>query len=409
MNRTLPFLAAALAALLAACGGQSEADPFAAATPDVAGLTLETTGGAGDGLAPAGRALTEVAAAAASCEPYQYLCNIQKAVADLNAFVKAAVAPVETLVAGGAGVTVTPVGEHVKVYEADLPEGAAITSYRLTVLRLGPGEAHGAGAIPVRWQWKLEAKRAADAATSYVAIMAGGLKRVEKEDRPHRGRGTLGIDLDAWATVVDGFPARGKLLASFAHVGGHKSLAYVLKEFQADPASDPVRVGVLVGHKNEGGPARVRLASLKEWLAPAPGAADAGDEMLVSRAVWLPGVGGRAAVVVSGGDVPGYSSPGLPRVDYFLGVSCYDVQRDEFYRELLACSRTGVTSDGKRCEQYAAAPAGFNVGDRSLCALRGDDLCDGDHPPPAIDPWSHEPEPGTPALPDLPPTSMPGF
>jgi hypothetical protein len=375
-------LAAALAAL-AGCAGSPAPDPYAAATPDVAGLLLETAGDPADGLAgPASRALASVAE---SCPPYAYLCNLQRVVADLNGFVRLAVKPVEAL-AATEGKQVAP---HVKVYgPADLPGGdgaVAVGTFRLTVFHVGGGSGDGsasappagegsAGLDPGLYRWKLEAKPLGGDDAAYAVVMAGGLRRGEKA---HRGRGTIGIDLDAARAVlpagsVDG---QGKLLASFAHVGGHRALAYALRDFAAGGAA-PVPSAVLVGHKNEGGPARVRLAALGEWAAPPPGepaAPDAGPELLASRAVWFPGVGGRAAVVVAGGDVPAWSTAEVP-VDYLLGVSCYDAAKQEVYRDLFACVRpeappheramrracadaTGTRAAGRPCRREEAAGA----------------------------------------------------
>ncbi len=83
-----------LAALLAACGNPD----FAGGTPDVAGLTLETTGGPADGLPGAPLLSRNAAAVSATCQDWEYLCLVQEGVAGLNTFVRAAVEPVEQLV-----------------------------------------------------------------------------------------------------------------------------------------------------------------------------------------------------------------------------------------------------------------------------------------------------------------------
>ncbi len=64
-------------------------------TPDVAGLTLETTGGPADGLPGAPLLSRNAAAVSATCQDWEYLCLVQEGVAGLNAFVRAAVEPVE--------------------------------------------------------------------------------------------------------------------------------------------------------------------------------------------------------------------------------------------------------------------------------------------------------------------------
>ena len=317
MKRTAKLLAAVAATILTACGGPD----FVGGTPDVAGLTLETTGGAADGL-PAALAAGGVASSAlasVTCEDWQYLCKIQEGVAGLNLFVRAAVEPVEQLTR----LTPSSPSDRLRVFgPADLAiwgQPQPVASFRLAVLFVREGV----------FRWRLDAKRLVDPDLpgSWAPVLAGQLTRGEL---PHRGRGFLGIDVDALRTAVDDpliVSGQGKLLAAFAHAGPHKALAYALWSFQATSTSPFVPAAVLVGHKYQDGPARVRLASWNELTPDAAGGPDAGLELLLARAGWWPGVGGRAAVAVTGGDVPSYGGflvASAPfQVDFFLAVACY--------------------------------------------------------------------------------------
>jgi hypothetical protein len=392
MNRTA---ALALAALVAACGQEKQKpqDPFVAATPDVAGIALETTGGAGDGLALTAEGGLAVRPAVAPCQPYMYLCNIQQGVRGLNEYVRAIVGSVEQM-------TKLPYAEPVtgvRVYgPADLPAGAPVGTFQLTVQRLdlvGPDV----------YRWKLEAKRVG--AGTFQVVLAGQLRTGALA---HRGRGFLGIDLDALAAALNppgGAPVwvgAGKILVGFSHVGGAKSVAYLLKGFDPDvtDAAPPVDAA-FVGHRLADGRTRVRVVAVADMVVPAGQVTgQTASELLLSRAGWLPLRGGRAAVVVAGGDVPGAPD------SFLLGVSCFNVAQQEVYRDLFTCSAaTG-------CAQYLpGAPVldgTWRTGQPGLCAL-GTALYDDQDPPPATDPLATTPEPEAPAVPEAPPATVPVF
>ncbi|BDG03093.1 hypothetical protein [Anaeromyxobacter oryzae] len=393
MTKLRPALSLiAAVAALAACGGNGSTDPFAAATPDVAGLTLETSG-TGEGVtASATSAATAdpglaTAAASAACEPYQYLCNIHAAVAGLNGYVRAVIAPVEAL----AKTTPTVASADVRVFgPVDVPTPGPVATFRLTVQQVAEGA----------FRWKLDGKPLGAGDDAYVVVAAGAMRR-GPGDLPHRGRGTLGIDLDhlyalnpAGAAPI--WNGEGKLLVGFGHVGGAKSLAYALRDFTPDRTqTPPIPAAAIVGHRTAAGVTRVRLATVNEFVGPAAAGTDAGNELLLSRAGWIPGVGGRAVVAVAGGDVPSYG------IDFLLGVSCYDAVEHEVFRALFGCT-AGV------CVRVPNAPAGFDVGSPSAC-IPGTDLgVDEQNPPedPQAGVQSETPEPGAPAVPDPVPSSM---
>lgn len=404
MTRLRLFLAAALALGLAACGSKAEPD-FAGGTPDAAGLTLETTGGAGDGLtatsSSGGAALTVdtsgvTTLAAITCQSYEFTCNIRRSIAGVNYFIRGALEPVEALIASG---PVSKPSDDVRVYgPMGLPVASPVASFRLTVKYVGDDT----------FRWRLEAQALAPPDAPFLVVMAGQLHR---GDIPHRGTGFIGIDVDQLNAVNPGaFPGQGKLLAAFAHVGLQKALIYAAKQFQVGGMAAPV-TAIFTGWKNSLGQARVRLAALDELVAPAAGA-DAGNELLVSRIGYWPLVGGRTAVAVLGPDVQSYSDAAL-YVNAFVGLECFDASIAVSYRAMFACGTSTSTM------MYACSPLdtwnasnGVGVGAGGLpvagaCAPDTDifDPTMG----PGTDAGSMAMEPGAPATPDSPPSVMPGF
>lgn len=391
MKKTLA--AAGLAVLLGACG--SSGPDYAAGTPNVAGLALETSGGVADGLPATAGALTVGTSeqALGTCQPYQYLCNIHEAVAGINLFVRAAVEPVEALVA----LPPAAPANRVRVFgPADLAiwgQAAPVATFRLTVLAVTDD----------LFRWKLEA-RPVSSSGAFVVVMAGQLLR---GDLPHRGRGIIGVDLDAFAAVNPAvFTGQGKLLASFAHAGEAKALFFALQNFKASASAQLVPAAVFAGYRLANGVARVRLASVNEFVPP-PSGADLGNELLLSRAGWWPGVGGRAAVAVTGGDVPSYGVTGFT-VDFFLAVGCYDASQNDVYRDLFACSIADVDpTTGRHCAPVPlAAGDPRRTGSPTSC-VAGTDLYDDAKPPPATGEMDALAEAGTPVIPDAPPAAMP--
>jgi len=390
MNSTKCATTTLLSLFLAACGG-SGSNPVAeyqAATPDVGGLALETSGGAADGLAltAAPNALASGQVAAAGCEPYQYRCTIHEALSGLNHYVRAAVEPIQDL----AATTPTSFTDNVAVFgPVAYPASSAVADFRLTVAKVAEGS----------FKWKLEGKQDGGADSAYLVIAGGKIVRAT-DDHPHRGHGSLGIDLDALHQLN---PTRGpalwngegKLLVGFGHAGDAKAVLYVLDKFSPDRVAQPdVTSGALAAWKDANGLARVRIVSHGEFVGAPNGGTDVGPEVLLSRAGWFPGKGGRAVVAVAGGDVPAYG------VDFFLGLSCFDATEKDVYRALYGCK-------GGVCTLVANAPAGYNTGDRSACdATTG--LGQDDKNPPSANPADTSMEPGAPAVPDAPPSSMQG-
>ena len=375
-------------------GGPAAAtDAFAAATPDLAGLALETTGGAADGLpvSPGAVPATPAPTADAACQPWQFLCRLHAGVRELNAHLSAVLAPLEALAqtrpvaaTGGA-----------RVYgSVDAPAAAPVATFRLTVKQQGAA----------RFLWKLEGKPVGAADARYVIVLAGWLR---PDGRPHRGAGGIAVDLDQLATLNPPgappvFPGAGQILGAFAHLGEAKSLLYAVRAFVPDATAPGARPldAVFAGESSPGGEARVRLAALDDVLTPQGGAepGSAARELLLSRGRWVPAVGGRAAVVITdttGADVASYSSASPPfHVDYLLGVSCWDAAEAEGYHALFACRRLGAPACVPAALPGSWLRAGFDAALQDAAACRpGTELADAVDPP-GIDPLDPAPEPG---------------
>lgn len=390
-------LAAALALGVSACGSKAEPD-FAGGTPDAAGLTLETTGGSGDGLTATtsggGAALAvepsaALSPAAITCQSYEFTCNIRRSIVGVNLFVRGALEPVEALIASG---PVSKPSDDVRVYgPMGLPVASPVANFRLSVKFVGDDT----------FRWKLEAQPLTPPDAPFVIVMAGQLHR---GDLPHRGAGFIGIDVDQLNAVNPAaFPGQGKLLAAFAHVGLQKALVYAAKQFQVAGMASPV-TAIFTGWKNSLGQARVRLAALDELVAPAAGP-DAGNELLLSRIGYWPFVGGRTAVAVLGADVQTYSDAALD-VNAFVGLECFDSAITVTYRAMFACG-TDTSSGNFACAPLVQWNTDHGIGTIADCAA-GTDIFDPSTGP-GTDENSITMEPGAPAQPDAPPLTMPTF
>ncbi|MFZ5470370.1 MAG: hypothetical protein ACOZIN_13115 [Myxococcota bacterium] len=292
------------AALLAVVGcGRGGDDSFAEATPDFDGLSLEISGAASEGAALSGTTQQGLGENAP-----EYLKNAREAVANLNAHVKKAIEPIAELVAANVGKTQP--GDS-KVYG---PKDRGNATYRFTIKRQ----------TQVRFGWLLQAKPLGADDSAYKAIAAGALT---KGELPHRGRGVIGIDLDNLKAVDSATKGQGKLLCGFAHVGDTKTLVYGLKGFTPDASvHEPVNAA-FVGHRLMPSRAtRVRMASFSNVVKTT----DA-KELVRSRVRYIPGIGGRADVLATGGDVPAGK--------VYVGSACWDAQENEGFAVLRVCDR----------------------------------------------------------------------
>lgn len=193
--------------------------------------------------------------------------------------------------------------------------------------------------------WLLLA-RPAGSTTDYTNVAAGG---ITVGYAPRRGRGTIGLDLDALGSVDPTVTARGTLLAGFAHAAHGSIVGYRLHAFTPDPANvAPVDALAQRVHL-DGGYNRVRLA----YYGNVPESATDAPELVLARLRHRRGVGGRADALVTAGDVPDGH--------VFVVNECWDKALASGYRLLRDCPADGIGGD--QCTVVATH------GDESACSV----------------------------------------
>lgn len=269
-------------ALGAGCRGMNAAE-FEDAAPEEAAFAMEVTGdSASEGLTTSSDADWGESAQALSAPGPEYLQHTRGAIRALNEAVARILRPIGEAIAAGK-IRGAKVGDA-RTYGPHDKGGA---TYTFTIKKIANK----------LWGWRLDAKPQGAADTAYVQVM-GGL--FHEGELPRRGRGAMGVDLDKLATVDASFKGAGQMLVGFAHVAGFKVLAYGLKGFSPDvTAHDPVDA-VFSGWRGPLGGTRVRLA-LHANVEDSPTAA---KELVLLRARWFPGEGGRADAIAVKGDVP---------------------------------------------------------------------------------------------------------
>ncbi|HMK73884.1 MAG TPA: hypothetical protein VK454_11125 [Myxococcaceae bacterium] len=331
--------------IAAACSSSSgSGDQFQAAVPDSAGLTLEATGAASEDAAltsDTAAALTSGPASAnATASGLEFLPVIRDAIQDLNQ---------------GVHQFFDPIGQVIATQGQDIGVGSAETfgpvdrdgvTYLLTVKRLATS----------RFVWKLEGKTAGSASTVPFTLLAVGSVFHAQNDAAHRGRGQIGIDLDAFKTVKPGFMGQGKLYGAYSHydvtdpsglAGDAKTLIYVLSNFSIDTSVHAPVSAAFAGYKSLSGVRRVRVlfyGDLPEFVGNPDKA-----ELFLGRARFNPGVGGRADALVTGGDVP--------NGELIFGAECWDKSEALVWKKVWAC--TGPST----CTVVS------ETGDRTACAV----------------------------------------
>jgi hypothetical protein len=331
MHSKLTKASLTLAALLAAaCGSNTSTEQLGAAVPDAAGLSLEATGAASESASlEASAALTaDTHSPALTASGLDYLPAIRAAIHDLNQGVQQFFAPIAQLL--------TTQGQDIVVGESKsfgpLDQGGV--TYLLTVKHLGPQ----------RFAWKLEGKPTGAAADVAFTGLAVGTVFHAAADAIHRGRGQIGIDLDAFKTVKPGFAGQGKLYGAYSHydvgasagasavAGESKTLVYVLRDFTLDASAHPPVSAAFVGHKTAAGVRAVRVlyyGDLPQFVGNPDHA-----ELLLGRARYNPGVGGRADALVTGGDVP--------NGELIYGAECWDGSENLTWQKVWVCTGPGA-------------------------------------------------------------------
>jgi hypothetical protein len=280
LNLTTVFLVGALAC---GCRGQGN-DEFEDAQPELSALTMEVTGddsAEGIGAASADWDAARQSLGSSPVTLPEYLRHTRDAVKALNDAVASVLRPV--LAAIAANGRNTQVGDT-RVYG---PHDRGNATYKFIMKRVAPRA----------FAWGLIGKAKGADDSTYAPVMGGA---IQVGELVRRGRGTMGADLDRLASIDSDFKGSGKLLVGFAHVLGFKVLAYGLSNFSPDvTVHDPIDA-VFSGWRGPTGITRARLA-VHANVADSPTEA---REIVVMRARWLPGQGGRADAVATRGDVP---------------------------------------------------------------------------------------------------------
>jgi hypothetical protein len=208
----------------------------------------------------------------------------RKGAAAINAGVRYALDPIRDLIR-------TPAAdEGDTVSYGPMARGGA--SYRFTMRRLSADE---------HYAWKLEVQAGGGGA---FALGAGGTIRVG--DTARRGRGTLGVDLDALSAADPAVPGKGKLLLGFAHQGAGdgatdaKYLHFSLTDYTPDAAAQMALDAEAFAWRRGSTANQARIATVANLSATASTA----PESIVVKLRWQRDVGARADAAATGGDLP---------------------------------------------------------------------------------------------------------
>src|SRR5215813_2196487 len=330
--------------LAVGCGSSTnQPDPQQAAVPTFAGISAEVTGTASEDAALTMDG-TQVQALSGNAE---WLPKIREAIKSLNDGLRSAFLPVEQLV-----LTQGPSQNRGQLYIYG-PFDKDGFSYLLLVTRVAGNH----------FAWKLEVKKTGDQDSAYVAFAAGTTFKAPG-DGAHRGRGTIGVDLDAYKTVNTSFPGQGKLFVAFSHHrvgmagadGGtddlkSKTLIYVLKNFSADTSKWQPVDAVFYAHKNgASGVTSVRVVAYAD-IPEIPNDTPA-KELFLGRARFNPGVGVRAEVAVLLGDLGN---------NIFFGRECWDATEMLVFRATALCGPGQLPGTGTCTWTTTGDPAACRV------------------------------------------------
>jgi hypothetical protein len=319
----LSFLAATTL-VAAACGSStntSSTDELAAAVPDVPGISLEATGAASEDTQLS--SAVSMPADAGSPSGLEFLPVIRQGIHDLNAGVQQFFAPIGQLISTqGTDIVVGTSKSYGPVDQGGV-------TFLLTVKRFAPN----------RYAWELQGKTTGAAPSVAFTLLAAGTLSHAANDEVHRGRGQIGFDFDAFATVSPGFMGTGKLYVAYSNfdvsvangvAGDAKTLVYVLDKFSIDTSAHPIVSAAFVGHKTLAGVRAARVLYYGE--IPQLGGNTDLNELLLGRVRFNPGVGGRADALVTGGNVTAGS--------LIYGAECWDVSENLAWRKVWDCTTT---------------------------------------------------------------------
>lgn len=374
LKTSIIALASALA--LSACGanqndetlideGDSE---YLQAVPELAAFELSITGDAeaegvateDDTVVAADDALGSIGLAL-EAPVADGLGRSREAIRELNQALRNFLEPIAALVRN------TPPDQRVANIAVWGPVTRGTTEYRF-VVRKG---------LLRRFGWVLQA-RPDGSGDEFTNVAAG---KIQLGTVVRRGRGTVGVDLDAFGDVDPTVGAQGKVLAAFAHGPGGTVLSYALRDFARAGDDTPIDAAFQGVHL-VGGYNRVRVA----FHGNVPETATDAEELVLARVRHHRGEGGRADMIISGGDVES---------GRFLVVSeCWAAGLGSAFRRVLDCPGDGV--GGERCTELASS------GDAAACL---GDLAEAELPP--VNPEEHMDDAESPEADLVPPDAIP--
>lgn len=175
-----------------------------------------------------------------------------------------------------------------------------------------------------RYSWRLDG-RAEGSDDGFQRIAVGALVR---GDEARRGKGALGVDLDALGELDGDVKARGLVLVGFRHGEAGTTVGYGLKDFTADPSQKDGVDAILQGVHLKGGANRVRLA----FHGDVEGTDSDAEELVLARLRHLRGVGGRSDLLIVGGDIPDGQA--------WIRSQCWTAKLEKVFSEVQLCPIT---------------------------------------------------------------------
>ncbi len=336
--------------------------------PELGALELTITGDAdaegvateGDAVVAADDALGSIGLAL-EAPVADGLGRSRESIRELNRALRNFLEPIAALVRN------TPPDERVANIAVWGPVTRGTTEYRFVVRR----------GLSRRFGWVLQARP--EGSDDQLRNVAAGKIQVGSVVR--RGRGSVGIDLDAFADVDPTVGAQGKVLASFAHGPRGSVLAYALRGFARAGDDTPIDAAFQGVHLASGHN-RLRLA----FHGNLPETATAAEELVLARVRHHRGDGGRADMIVAGGDVEDGR--------FWLVSECWSAGLGSVFRRVLDCPGDGI--GGERCSERTSS------GDAAACL---GDLAEAELPP--LDPEEHMDDPESPDADLVPPDAIP--
>ncbi len=317
--------------LLGAAGcGRTDGDEALEGMPEYDDVAMEISGGADEGLS---QALQQGLAG----QPPELLLAARASVKALNERVRATITALTAVANQGQGQAVAG-KPNVVMYG---PRDEAAVTYRLFIRKVSTDQ---------KFAWRLEAKALGAADDSYQVVMAGRIDRKAgaATTQGRRAKGGLGVNLDVVKAIDPAFKGQGILLAGFGRTAETRTVAYRLKNFSPNTDNVAPVNAAYVGHKAASGLRRVRLAGLHNLAQ----SATAAKELVRLRVRHLPGVGGRADGLATGGDVP--------TGKVWRAVACWDAADQESFQRVFECTPPATPGS------CTVMPA-FSVGDVSAC------------------------------------------